>query len=39
LIKGVACNKNHTVSWDIAGRVYSWGEALDGKLGHPLKND
>jgi len=24
--------------WDLEGKVYSWGDSRDGKLGHPSIN-
>jgi len=27
----------HTAAWDSEGCVYTWGDALDGKLGHPIE--
>lgn len=35
-IVGVAGGKNHAVAWDSDGRIYSWGEATKGQLGHPI---
>ena len=32
---GIASSKFHCIAWDIEGDLYSWGDALDGKLGHP----
>ncbi|CAD8193486.1 unnamed protein product [Paramecium octaurelia] len=31
---GLACNQNHALAWDIDGRVWSWGQYADGKLGY-----
>ncbi len=36
-IKGISCGKNHCVAWDEDGMVYTWGQASDGKLGHPIE--
>lgn len=33
-ILGISCGPNHTLSWDKNGRVWSWGEFSDGKLGY-----
>ena len=35
-IVGVAAGETHSLAWDNWGRVYSWGNGLDGKLGHPI---
>ena len=35
-IVGVAAGKNHTLAWDIQGRVYSWGDSTEGRLGHSV---
>ena len=26
----------HNLAWDENGALYSWGDAMDGKLGHPI---
>ncbi|CAD8204654.1 unnamed protein product [Paramecium pentaurelia] len=31
---GIACNQNHALAWDVDGRVWSWGQYIDGKLGY-----
>lgn len=31
---GIACGKKHILGWDDYGRVWSWGEYADGKLGY-----
>ncbi|CAD8121097.1 unnamed protein product [Paramecium sonneborni] len=31
---GLACNENHVLAWDVDGRVWSWGQYSDGKLGY-----
>ena len=32
-IIGVASGVSHTLAWDKQGRIYSWGDATEGKLG------
>ena len=32
-IKGIAIGKSHCLSWDSNGHIYSFGDAMDGKLG------
>lgn len=36
-IEGISAGKNHTLAWDSKGHLFSWGDALDGKLGHPIE--
>lgn len=36
-VKGLATGRNHSLLWDSAGQLYSWGFAHHGKLGHPLR--
>ncbi|CAD8151005.1 unnamed protein product [Paramecium pentaurelia] len=31
---GIACGKKHILAWDDQGKVWSWGEFADGKLGY-----
>ncbi|CAD8065308.1 unnamed protein product [Paramecium sonneborni] len=31
---GIACGKKHILGWDDNGKVWSWGEYADGKLGY-----
>ena len=33
-IVGIAAGKTHTLAWDSEGRLYSWGDGSNGKLGH-----
>lgn len=35
-INGVACGASHCIMWDRDGKLYSWGDASDGKLGHGM---
>ncbi len=34
---GISIAKDHCIAWDSNGVIYSWGCALDGKLGHPIE--
>lgn len=34
IVKGISCGKNHCVAWDSEGRIYSWGDGSNGKLGY-----
>ncbi|KAL4470954.1 hypothetical protein ABPG72_013541 [Tetrahymena utriculariae] len=36
-ISGISIGRTHTVAWDTQGSLYSWGDAIDGKLGHPIE--
>ncbi|EGR34659.1 regulator of chromosome condensation, putative [Ichthyophthirius multifiliis] len=38
IIAGIACNQYHCLVWDIQGRIFSWGNGLNGQLGHPIDN-
>ncbi|CAD8157291.1 unnamed protein product [Paramecium pentaurelia] len=31
---GIACGQKHILAWDDQGKVWSWGEFADGKLGY-----
>lgn len=31
---GICCSESHALAWDIAGSLFSWGDAANGKLGH-----
>ncbi|CAD8062432.1 unnamed protein product [Paramecium sonneborni] len=31
---GIACSQKHILAWDDQGKVWSWGEFADGKLGY-----
>lgn len=31
---GISCNTYHSIAWDREGRVWSWGDLEDGKLGY-----
>jgi len=31
---GISCGYKHCLAWDIDGKIYSWGDASNGKLGH-----
>ena len=35
-VKGISVGRAHCLAWDQDGLLYSWGEGLDGKLGHPI---
>ncbi|EAR98318.3 regulator of chromosome condensation (RCC1) protein (macronuclear) [Tetrahymena thermophila SB210] len=36
-ISGISIGRTHTVAWDTQGSIYTWGDAIDGKLGHPIE--
>ena len=35
---GIAINKYHCLAWDSHGKIYSWGEGINGQLGHPISS-
>lgn len=36
VVKGITCSDHHAAVWDYNGRAYTWGNAMHGRLGHPL---
>lgn len=36
-VVGISFGRAHTAAWDADGLIYTWGEGLDGKLGHPIE--
>lgn len=37
-IAGIATGLSHTLAWDKSGRIYSWGDSANGKLGYNMLN-
>lgn len=35
-VKGIAVGKYHCLAWLNNGSVFTWGDGIDGKLGHPV---
>lgn len=35
-VKGIAVGKFHCLAWLTNGTVFTWGDGIDGKLGHPV---
>ena len=35
-IIGISIGLGHCLAWDSEGQIYSWGDAMNGKLAHPL---
>lgn len=38
-IIGISIGLGHCLAWDSEGQIYSWGDAMNGKLAHPLDRD
>lgn len=36
VVKGISCSDHHASLWDYNGKGYTWGNAMYGRLGHPL---
>ena len=38
-ISGISVGRIHCLCWDIYGKIYSFGDAYEGKLGHSMNKN